>query len=200
MIRRLMTACAALLLLALASSASTVALPQSDRSSTAPNVAACIYLGPSYTPPQHWTLNAPMPTARFALALIAPNGLSAVYAIGGLQSWTEALAVNERFNACANTWETLAPLPAPRGYMQAAELNGHLYIVGGIDHIISGTFDVQSTTWVFDPAHNWWSAAAALPQALGGVAVAVANGEAVRFRRLRRARAWRWRRQHRVRV
>ena len=76
MIRRLMMACAALLLLALASSTPTAALPQTDRSPAAPNVQSCINLGPNYTPRQHWTLNAPMPTARFAFALIAPNGLS----------------------------------------------------------------------------------------------------------------------------
>ena len=114
MIRRLMTACAALFLLALVSSTPTAALTQLDRSSATPTVQSCINLGPNFTPRQHWTLNAPTPTARFAFALIAPSGLSNVYAIGGLQSWTDALAVNERFNACTNTWETLAPMPAPR--------------------------------------------------------------------------------------
>ena len=181
MIRRLMTICAALLLLALASPTTTAALPQTDRSPTTPSVQSCINLGPNYTPRQHWTLNAPMPTARFAFALIAPNSLSTVYAIGGLQSWTDALTANERYNACTDTWDTLAPLPAPRGYIQAAELNGRLYVVGGVDHVISGTFGVQRNTWVFDPAHNWWSAAAELPQALGGVAVAAANGKLYAF-------------------
>jgi N-acetylneuraminic acid mutarotase len=170
-----------LLLLVRASSAPTVALPQANQPPIAPNVQSCINLGPNFSPRQHWTLNAPMPTARFAFALIAPDGLSNVYAIGGLQSWTEALAVNERFNACTNTWEMLAPMPAPRGYIQAAELSGRLYIVGGVDHVISGTFGVQRNTWVFDPARNWWSVAAELPQALGGVAVAAANGKLYAF-------------------
>ena len=53
--------------------------------------------------------------------------------------------------------------------------------MGGVDHVISGTFGVQRNTWVFDPAHNWWSVAAELPQALGGVAVAAANGKLYAF-------------------
>ena len=181
MFRRLMTACATLLLIAAAASTPTVALPQTDRTSPDPTVPTCIYLGPNYTPRQHWSLNAPMPTARFAFAALAPNGLANAYAIGGLQNWADALAVNERFNACSNTWETLAPMPAPRGYIQAAELNGRLYVVGGVDHVISGTFGVQSSTWIYDPAHNWWSVAAELPQALGGVALAAANGKLYAF-------------------
>jgi len=150
--------------------------PVSDPRPLMPN-PICMYPNPNYTPAQHWTLNAPMPTPRFSFALIAPGGLSQVYAIGGLQGWTDALTTNERFNACTNTWETLAPLPAPRGYIQAAELNGNIYIVGGVDHVVSGTFGVQRSVWVYHPAINYWSQASDLPIALGGVAVATANGK-----------------------
>lgn len=158
MIRRSLIICATLVLIFAAllnfATNDVFSAPVLNHPPLDPYVPTCLYLGPNYTPVQHWTLNAPMPTARFGFATIAPNGLSSVYAIGGMQGWTDALTVNERFNACTNTWETLAPLPAPRAYVQAAELNGKIYIVGGVDHVISGTFGVQSSVWVFDPAHN----------------------------------------------
>ncbi len=145
---------------------------------SAPDVPSCVYTGPMWA---RWTLNAPMPTARHSFATIASAGQSVVYAIGGLQGWTDALAANERFNACSNTWQSLAPLPAPRGYIQAAELNSKLYVVGGVDHVVSGTFGVQNTVWVYEPSINFWHNAADLPRALGGVAVATANGKLYAF-------------------
>ena len=143
-----------------------------------PNVPSCVYTGPLWV---RWTLNAPMPTARHSFAMIAPSGQSVFYAIGGLQSWSNAITANERFNACSNTWQVLAPLPVPRAYIQAAELNSRLYVVGGVDHVVSGTFGVQSSVWVYNPSIDFWSEAADLPQALGGVAVAAANGKIYAF-------------------
>jgi hypothetical protein len=46
--------------------------------------------------------------------------------------WQEAVSAAERYDACSKTWTTMAPLPQPRGYVQAAELNGKL-VVGGVD-------------------------------------------------------------------
>ncbi|HTP07529.1 MAG TPA: kelch repeat-containing protein, partial [Anaerolineae bacterium] len=46
---------------------------------------------------------------------------------------------------------------------------------------VSGTFGVQSSTYVFDPATNSWKRLADLPQALGGVTLATANGKLYAF-------------------
>ena len=44
--------------------------------------------------------------------------------------WQDAVTVTERYNAYSKTGTTMAPLPQPRGYVQAAELNGKFYNVG----------------------------------------------------------------------
>jgi N-acetylneuraminic acid mutarotase len=95
--------------------------------------------------------------------------------------WQEAATVIERYDACSKTWLPMAPLPQPRGYMQVAELNGKLYVVGGVDRVISGTYQVHNETWVYDPIGNKWSRAANFPQTLGGVALAVVNSRLYAF-------------------
>ena len=95
--------------------------------------------------------------------------------------WEEAVTATERYDACSKTWTPMAPLPQPRGYVQAAELNGKLYVVGGVDRVISGTYQVHNETWVYDPIGNTWSQAANYPQALGGVALAVVNSRLYAF-------------------
>ncbi len=51
--------------------------------------------------------------------------------------WQDAVTVTERYDACSKTWSKVASLPAPRGYVQAAELNGKLYVVGGVDRVLN---------------------------------------------------------------
>ncbi len=118
--------------------------------------------------------------------MAALSGTSHVYAVGGMLDWEQAVAVAERYDACANTWQPVAPLPEPLGYIDAAELNGKLYVVGGADRLtagnhISGTYSVHNDTYVYDPQTDAWSAAAPLPAALAGVAVASANGKLYAF-------------------
>jgi N-acetylneuraminic acid mutarotase len=65
-------------------------------------------------------------------------------------------------------------------------LNGKLYVVGGADRLtagnhISGTYSVHSTTYVYDPQADAWSAVAPLPAALAGVALAAADGKLYAF-------------------
>ncbi len=122
-----------------------------------------------------------MPTGRYGFGLAAQPGSYSLYAFGGLVSGTEALTVTERYNTCSRQWETRAPLPEPRGYVMAVEIDGKYYVVGGVDQIVSGTFGVRNTTYVYDPDTDAWTRRADLPQALGGVALATANGKLYAF-------------------
>ncbi len=185
MFRRLLMVCLFVISALTLVPASVSSLQPADRLSLAidssppnvPDVPSCVYTGLLWA---RWTLNAPMPTARHSFAT-ASASQSVFYAIGGLQGWADALTTNERFDACSNTWQALAPLPAPRGYVQAAELSGRIYVVGGVDHVVSGTFGVQSNVWIYNPSIDFWSTAADLPRALGGVALATANGKLYAF-------------------
>lgn len=122
-----------------------------------------------------WKVAAPMPTPRYRLGATALPGTPYYFAIGG-QGSSGSLAANERYNACSNTWTSMAPLPAVRGNINAAVLNGNIYVVGGY---ASGT--VFKSTYVYRPTTDTWSSAADLPVALTGVAIAVANGKLYAF-------------------
>jgi uncharacterized repeat protein (TIGR01451 family) len=128
-----------------------------------------------------WQIETPIPTGRYGFGLAAQPGRYYLYAFGGMVSTTTALTSTERYNTCSRQWEKLAPLPEPRGYVMATEIDGKYYVVGGVDQIVSGTFGVRSSTYVYDPAINAWNRLADLPQALGGVTLATANGKLYAF-------------------
>jgi uncharacterized repeat protein (TIGR01451 family) len=129
----------------------------------------------------NWEMETPIPTGRHDFGLAAQPGSTYLYAFGGVVSATDMLTATERYNTCSRQWETLAPLPRPRGYVMAVEIDGKYYVVGGVDQVVSDTFGVQNTTYVYDPAADAWTQLADLPQALGGVTVATANGKLYAF-------------------
>jgi hypothetical protein len=63
--------------------------------------------------PTTWHFDAPMSAARHSFGLAALPGASHVYAVGGMLDWQQAVAAVERYDACANTWQPVAPLPEP---------------------------------------------------------------------------------------
>ncbi len=139
--------------------------------------AVCLYVPPAApsnsTSSTAWQFEPSMPTPGHSFGFVWLPATYNVYAIGGMLGWQAAVTATERYDACSKTWTTVAPLPRPRGYVQAAELNGKLYVVGGVDQVISGTYQVHNEMWVYDPISDTWSQAANYPQALGGVALAV---------------------------
>ncbi|HZY42602.1 MAG TPA: kelch repeat-containing protein [Anaerolineae bacterium] len=128
-----------------------------------------------------WQMETPIPTGRHDFGLAAQPGIYYLYAFGGVVSATDMLTSTERYNTCSRQWETRAPLPEPRGYVMAVEIDSKYYVVGGVNQAVSGTFGVQNTTYVYDPATDAWMQLADLPQALGGVTLATANGRLYAF-------------------
>ena len=57
-------------------------------------------------------------------------------------------------------WITRTPMPTPRQEIPHAELNGKIYVAGGIT---SNSFDVTNIVEVFDPAKNMWTEATPMP-------------------------------------
>jgi hypothetical protein len=105
--------------------------------------AVCLYVPPATRSDSvaatGWQFEPSMPTPRHSFGFTWLPATYNVYAIGGMLGWQEAITTTERYDACSKSWTTMAPLPQPRGYVQAAELNGKLYVVGGVDRVISGT-------------------------------------------------------------
>ena len=196
MVYRFVSACAIVILIVTTGS---IGLPISTGDSTgsiepAKPQAVCLYVPPgnhpdrSLTPNQTsalitptWQFETPLMTARHSFGFVWLSGTPKVYAVGGMADWEEALASVEFYDACGQIWGPRAPLPEPRGYVQAAELNGKIVVVGGVDRVVSSTYQVHNDTWIYDPVMDTWSAAAPLPQALGGVALAVMNSRLYAF-------------------
>jgi N-acetylneuraminic acid mutarotase len=70
-------------------------------------------------------------------------------------------------------WQTQAPLPTPRTEVAAAELDGKIYVFGGILESGAATDVVE----VYDIAQDRWTAAAPLPLALHHIGAATVDGK-----------------------
>jgi uncharacterized repeat protein (TIGR01451 family) len=120
-----------------------------------------------------WRVETPMPTPRYRLAAAAlPDGIN-YYAIGGWDDGYQPTDANERYDACTDQWETMAPLPQPLTNLGAAALDGKIYTVGGMD----ASYSYTATVYAYDPISDAWSSAADFPTPLTGGAVAAANGK-----------------------
>ncbi len=69
-------------------------------------------------------------------------------------------------------WSPIAPMPAARGSMASAGLDGRLHAIGGWDQ----SFTPQAEHFVYEPADNSWSNRAPLPQPRSGADAVVVDG------------------------
>ena len=87
-----------------------------------------------YTPGAGWLERAPMPTARGGTACgVIGNRIAVVGGEGNGAVASGVFPQAEIYDATANTWATLAPMPSPRHGMGAAVVGGRMYIPGGAD-------------------------------------------------------------------
>lgn len=119
-------------------------------------------------------LMAPMPTARCKLLAVYMPGY--VYAVGGFDrmDWIpqmNALGALERYSFEASRWETLPPMPTPRGSMAGGVVNGKVLVAGGFN----GTSDL-SVLESFDPEVGSWETLAPLSVPRCGCGSVVHNG------------------------
>jgi N-acetylneuraminic acid mutarotase len=119
-----------------------------------------------------WTINAPIPEPLGVAqgATVASSDGTLIYHIGGI---TGALTPTNKvwvYSTADNSWFTAADIPVTPGirtFGAAVELNGFIYVFGGID----GT-SVLDTTWIFDEAKDAWFRGANMPAPRFGSAVA----------------------------
>lgn len=116
-----------------------------------------------------WTSRAPIPTSRESAASAVLN--EKLYVIGGLRRTASGVAatnVVEAYDPAANTWTTVAPLPASLMTSAAVAIGAHIHVVGGND----GTGALSSSHFVFDPISNIWTSGTAMPATRFGHAAA----------------------------
>lgn len=116
-----------------------------------------------------WQTRQPLPTPREHLAVVAGDGR--LYAAGGRANGDESdrfAAAYEVYDPAADRWESLPPLPVPRGGLAGVFINGWVIVLGGErgQHVFA---DVNA----FDTTASRWHTLPAMPTARHGLAAAV---------------------------
>jgi len=124
-----------------------------------------------------WEKLPDLPTQRNHLAMVALNG-KVIVAGGRFQAgaMAERTDIVEIFDPATRTWSRGAPLPAPRGGITGAALNGCMFVFGG-EGERSHVLGLTPNTYGYDPRANRWTQLPNLPIAVHGLkGAAVING------------------------
>ncbi len=97
--------------------------------------------------PPSWVAAAPYPTtiARYAFAQVGQD----LYVISGFSS--VILNTVNRYNATANTWTPLAPIPVGSEAPAAAYFKGKIYVIDGSGGNLIRIYDIATNTWTNGP-------------------------------------------------
>ena len=98
--------------------------------------------------------------------------------IGGRTVRGGNLSAHERYDADADRWVALAPLPRAQGGLAAATLHGSSWALGG-EWTEQGGGGVFGIVWRYDAARDGWDRAGTLPEPRHGLG-AVALGGRIR--------------------
>jgi N-acetylneuraminic acid mutarotase len=113
-----------------------------------------------------WANGAAYPQTNYLGAAVGYSHY--LYTIGGNTASTLGTECY-KYDVTANTWSSIAPLPAGRRVLAAALQGNFIYAIGGTD--MSSVY--QSTVYKYDITANSWTTVASLPVATGwGKAVA----------------------------
>jgi N-acetylneuraminic acid mutarotase len=127
-----------------------------------------------------WSTKAALTWPREAFGAAVLNGR--IVAVGGCRGhWEDSdddpsLIIDhvEHYDPTANAWTALAPLPAPRAYVQTAVVDGVLYGFGGTPGV-SQSYTQEVLT--YSPLTNAWTARDPMPVLRYRGACAVLDGE-----------------------
>ena len=118
------------------------------------------------------------------------NGI--IYAAGGSDGSSPALATLEAYDPTSDSWTTLASMPTPRADLAVLAFNGLLYAIGGRGADGSPLATVEA----YDPTADSWATEPSMPTARWGLAALVApNNLASPDEGVEHLGAWRCRRR-----
>lgn len=120
---------------------------------------------------ESWQQRTAMHTAHYWLSTVALDGR--LYAIG--TDVGETHSTLEMYDPATDTWTAGASMPDDRLDFGVAAVDGHIYVVGGTRG--NGTaFEVLSSTMVYDPVTDIWSAGPKMQTARSSPLTAVLGG------------------------
>jgi N-acetylneuraminic acid mutarotase len=127
--------------------------------------------GQDTAPPPEWKPGASIPAGpRQETAVVALGEL--VYVIGGFDGDGNIVATVEAYYSSAEQWLGSAPLPVPAHHVNAAVVDGKIYVVG----LLRGNgFTAAGLAYAYDPINDEWTERASMPagseRGASGVAV-----------------------------
>jgi N-acetylneuraminic acid mutarotase len=126
-----------------------------------------------------WVDKTPMPTPRDNLG--AAVFQEKIYCFGGRnvsKDYSISINVNEVYDTETNSWETKTPMPTASSSLQANEVNGKIYLIGGwIESESSSVTEKSAQVEIYDPITDTWAFGSPIPTAVAGYASAVLDGK-----------------------
>ena len=98
-----------------------------------------------------------------------------IYTFGGFPPGGAAVASTYEYDIASNSWTQKADMPAPRGGMGVAVLNGVIYAAGGLPQD-TATPGALSDMASYDPATDTWQTLAPMPTARDHLIMEASNG------------------------
>jgi N-acetylneuraminic acid mutarotase len=127
-----------------------------------------------------WIHKAPMPTPREGFGIVVYQ--NRIYCIGGrtvLKTDSNLTNVNEVYDPETDTWQAKTAMPTARYGIQANEVNGKVYLIGGLVESESASIKDMSVqvSEVYDPETDTWTTGSSIPTAVRGYSSAVVDGK-----------------------
>ena len=123
---------------------------------------------------QRWSSLAPLPQPRSRLALAAVDGLLVAIGGEGPDGVVDAVDV---YDPETNGWLPRSAKPLPVANVQAAVIDGMIYVPGGT----TATGEVSNALEVYDPVKDAWSSRSSLPAPRAGYGLAAYDGKLYLF-------------------
>ena len=126
-----------------------------------------------------WTKKKGIPLRVHHQAQVALN--NKIYVFGGCTKGIfgdDAVENAWEYDPAADAWKALAPIPGKRCSAVAEQVNGKIYLIGGIEPFENGKGSrITGKNQMYDPATNTWTSRSAMPTSRNHAFIGAVNGK-----------------------
>lgn len=125
-----------------------------------------------------WHELAPLPVAPRQEHTTVALTRTRLAVLGGIVTRGEPAVTTDMmqfYDIPSNTWSSAPSIPVPMNHINAAVVEGMIYLLGGLAVLPNGTWSAIPDSWVFNPEEARWKPIAPMPRgvAKGSAAVGV---------------------------